>query len=77
MRTQGKELKVRWSTEEWTPTIKLVVSALTTETQVEALTLELPLFKRRVRRQRPVLWTRSGARASGLSGLDNSRTSWR
>ena len=75
MKTRGKQLKVRWSTEEWTPTIKLIVGGLRQETSedIRTLSLQLPLHKKRVRRQKPVLWARNIARSSGLPGLNHSR----
>ncbi len=69
----GRRLKVRWSTKEWTPTIRV----LPEQPAAKALALDVALdpfvFGRRKPRKRRVvaeLWMRAGGRMS-------NRSTWR
>jgi hypothetical protein len=70
----GRRLKVRWSTKEWTPTIR-VLPERERVNGVQALDIALDpfVFGRREPRRRkisPELWVRAGGRTS-------NRSTWR
>jgi hypothetical protein len=70
----GRKLKVRWSTKEWTPTIR-VSPGNSQESAVQALDIGLDpfVYGRRKPRKRKVeaeLWVRAGGRMS-------NRSTWR
>jgi hypothetical protein len=70
----GRRLKVRWSTKEWTPPIR-VVPERDGAKAVQALDIALDPFvferqKPRKRKVTPELWVRAGGRI-------NNRSTWR
>lgn len=71
----GRKLRVRWTTEEWSPAI----THLAGTEHVELLRDDLPRVKKMVRKRRQVLWTDGLVRFNrvNLPGLNGSRTTWR
>jgi hypothetical protein len=70
----GRKLKVRWSTKEWTPAIR-VMPEQERPSAVQALNVALDPFvfgrrKPRKRKVEPELWLRAGGRMS-------NRSTWR
>ena len=70
----GRRLKVRWSTKEWTPLIRVVPESDGAKA-VHALDIALDPFvferkKPRKRKVTPELWVRAGGRM-------NNRSTWR
>ena len=72
---RGRKLKVRWTTEEWSPAI----THLAAPKRLELLGDELPRLRKTTRRKKQVLWTGGMVRLNrnNLPGLNGSRTTWR
>ena len=80
MRTQhseGRKLKVRWSTEEWTPSIRF--AEIRQRARAQRLEFVDGALRRIiVRKRKQVLWVRGiQLNTTGLTGLNRPRTTWR
>lgn len=75
----GRKLEVRWATEKWTPAITQLRNSLReAPAQIAlALSLDLPLQKRTIKKRKPGLWLKSAPRLSKLPGLNRSRITLR
>ena len=79
-RLSGRKLEVRWATEKWTPAITRSRDsrAGAREQIAVALSLDLPLHKRIVKkRKQPSLWLNGAPRLGKTPGLNRSRITLR
>jgi hypothetical protein len=67
----GRRLKVRWSTKEWTPSIRVSPEQKTEGVQALEVALDRFVYGRKPRKRKVAteLWVRAGGRM-------NNRTTW-